>query len=101
MSCLDKHGHNPLPMLIAFMPSVAAVVMDNCVTREGDIEDEDFTVTYNFKYLDPHPDSAVCRKGPKVWYCNVSTKCFRLYNIVNGPKLGARLFISCRGPVQL
>ena len=72
MSCLDKHGHNPLPMLIAFMPSVAAVVMDNCVTREGDIEDEDFTVTYNFKYLDPHPDSAVCRKGPKVWYCNVS-----------------------------
>lgn len=73
MSCLDKQGHNPLPMLIAFMPSVADLVMDNCIKPEGDVEDEEYQVTYNFKYIDPHPDSIVCQRGPKIWYCNVSS----------------------------
>ena len=71
MRCEDKHGINPFPRLVAFMPSVAQLVLDNCVKREGHPESPEFAVTYNFKYIDPHPMSLCCKKG-KAWYVNVS-----------------------------
>ena len=45
MNCLDNKYRNPLPRLIAFMPEVALLVLDNCITRDGDVKDEDFTVS--------------------------------------------------------
>ena len=72
MNCEDELGINPLPRLISFMPSVAKLVLDRCVKREGHPECEDFAVTYTFKYMDPHPMSLCC-KDRKAWYANVST----------------------------
>lgn len=72
MDCLDNRGRNPLPRLIAFLPSVATVVLDRCISRHGDPEDENYSITYDFKYIDIDPDSNTCRRG-KVWYTNVRT----------------------------
>lgn len=71
MGCVNKKGINSFPSLVAFMPSVAKLVLNNCVTREGDPESKDFALTYNFKYIDPHPLSVACKNG-KAWYVNVS-----------------------------
>ncbi|XP_067937028.1 transient receptor potential cation channel subfamily A member 1-like [Watersipora subatra] len=67
MDCVDEGGNNPLPRLIAFMPSIAKLVLDRCIQHEGSPEKEDFAVTYNFKYLDPSPLSHCCKDG-KIWY---------------------------------
>ncbi|XP_067935402.1 transient receptor potential cation channel subfamily A member 1-like isoform X2 [Watersipora subatra] len=67
MDCVDEGGNNPLPRLIAFMPSIAKLVLDRCIQHKGNPEKEDFAVTYNFKYMDPSPLSHCCKNG-KAWY---------------------------------
>lgn len=67
MSCFDKSGHNPLPKLVAFLPSVAEQVLDRCITLEGDPDSEEFALVYNFEYLDIHPDIG----KEKIWYTKV------------------------------
>ncbi|KAF6019803.1 hypothetical protein EB796_021893 [Bugula neritina] len=72
MNCKDSYGINPLPHLIAYMPSVANSVLDKCVIREGSPEDKDFAVTYDFSYLDPHPDDNILctKRHGKAWFVN-------------------------------
>jgi len=78
MNCKDSYGINPLPHLIAYMPSVANSVLDKCVIREGSPEDKDFAVTYDFSYLDPHPDDNILctKRHGKAWFVNVSAICY-------------------------
>lgn len=71
------------------MPKVAEIVLNKCITTEGDPTDEDFKVIYDFKYIDIHPDE---HKGVrKVWYVNVSSYLLHtLYQFSIG-----NLFINC------
>ena len=71
MACLDSNHHNPLPRMIAYLPSVAELVLDKCIVTDGDPDSDDYSVTYNFEYVDIHPDSEAMN-GTKVWYAKVS-----------------------------
>lgn len=71
MSCQDENGRSPLPKLIVFLPTVAELVLDRCITYSGDPSFEEYAITYNFKYIDIDPDAPICKKS-KVWYVNVS-----------------------------
>lgn len=71
MACLDKEHKNPLASLIAYLPQVAEMVLDKCITVEGDPERLDYCVTYNLEYVDLHPDDEAC-KARKVWFAVVN-----------------------------
>lgn len=76
MSCEDNNKDNPLPRLVAIMPSVAESVLNKCVTKEGNPNDKEYQVGYNFRYLyGPHDEHKHLTQRSLAWYCNVSVTC--------------------------
>ena len=54
-----------LGKLIAKCPSAAEAVLDNCVERSPNPRDSDYTVTYNFRLLDPGPHDVSANDGTR------------------------------------
>ena len=61
----DTHGHTPMKLLIEHFPESAEVLMDRCVKRSEmtSSNDPQFTVTYDFRLLDPGPDDPAILNG--------------------------------------
>ena len=65
MRTVDQEGYHPMEKLIAVAPSVAAIVLDKCVTTtKEDYEHNGLTlicdkIVYDFEFLDIEPDEQV------------------------------------------
>ena len=61
----DAHGHTPMKLLIEHFPESAELLMDRCVKRSEmtSSNDPQFTVTYDFRLLDPGPDDPAFLNG--------------------------------------
>ena len=61
----DIHGHTPMKLLIEHFPESAELLMDRCVKRSEmtNSNDPQFTVTYDFRLLDPGPDDPAFLNG--------------------------------------
>lgn len=61
----DIHGHTPMKLLIEHFPESAELLMDRCVKRSEmtSFNDPQFTVTYDFRLLDPGPDDPAFLNG--------------------------------------
>jgi len=61
----DTYGHTPMKLLIEHFPESAEVLMDRCVKRSEmtSSNDPQFTVTYDFRLLDPGPDDPAFLNG--------------------------------------
>ena len=61
----DLHGHTPMKLLIEHFPESAELLMDRCVKRSEmtNSNDPQFTVTYDFRLLDPGPDDPAFLNG--------------------------------------
>nr|XP_047127740.1 uncharacterized protein LOC101236217 [Hydra vulgaris] len=57
LSNIDNEGKNPMEKLISFAPEIAAIVLDKCIKRsQFDKSSKEYSISYNFKYLDFPPD---------------------------------------------
>ncbi|XP_077977549.1 uncharacterized protein LOC144433113 [Glandiceps talaboti] len=64
----DNSGYTSFNRLIEKLPNVAHTVLDKCVHySHSDKSDPDIKITYNFKHVDPGPDSITARKIGKKW----------------------------------
>ena len=61
----DIHGHTPMKLLIEHFPESAELLMDSCVKRSEMMNSNDpqFTITYDFRLLDPGPDDPAFLNG--------------------------------------
>ena len=61
----DIHGHTPMKLLIEHFPESAELLMDRCIKRSEmtSSNDPQFTVTYDFRLLDPGPDDPAFLNG--------------------------------------
>ena len=59
-----KTGQTAISLLIENFPEAAEAALNQCVHHSPhlNVSDPDFTVTYDFKYLDPGPQIKVCSK---------------------------------------
>ncbi|KAK3091697.1 hypothetical protein FSP39_021951 [Pinctada imbricata] len=63
MNTRDNQGKTPMIRLIEHVPDAAKKVMDKCIsTSKHRKDDKDYTVTYDFKYIDPGPNDPMCKK---------------------------------------
>ncbi|XP_060576349.1 transient receptor potential cation channel subfamily A member 1-like [Ruditapes philippinarum] len=61
MSLRDSQGYTPMKKLIRKAPEAAMVVMDSCVVESDDRKDDmDYSLQYDFTYIDPGPDDPCC-----------------------------------------
>ncbi|KAH3861103.1 hypothetical protein DPMN_024031, partial [Dreissena polymorpha] len=62
MSLRDSEGFTPMRNLIKKAPEAALVVMDNCVSESDHRKDDiNYSLMYNYQYIDPGPDDACCK----------------------------------------
>ncbi|XP_052775475.1 transient receptor potential cation channel subfamily A member 1-like [Mya arenaria] len=62
MAVRDADGYPMIKKLIKKAPDAALVVMDNCVQEsEHRKDDPDYSLTYDYKYIDPGPDDPCCK----------------------------------------
>ena len=61
----DDEGHTPMQLLIEHFPESAELLMDHCIKRSEmkGSNDPNFTVTCDFRFLDPGPDDTTCLRG--------------------------------------
>ncbi|KAK3090273.1 hypothetical protein FSP39_010553 [Pinctada imbricata] len=56
MDAKDRKGNGPMEALIEKVPDAFLVVMNRCTVRSHHTkDDDDYTIKYNFKYIDPGP----------------------------------------------
>ena len=65
MRSVDGKGKRPMEKLIEVVPEVAEVVLNNCIEySKHPKEHKDYSITYNFEYLDVHPD----KRGAEIYF---------------------------------
>ncbi|XP_069125234.1 transient receptor potential cation channel subfamily A member 1-like isoform X2 [Argopecten irradians] len=63
MEMRDEDGFSPMKRLIEKVPEAATVVMDNCLAYSDHRKDDlQYTVSHDFKILDPGPDDRCCKQ---------------------------------------
>ncbi|XP_077977548.1 transient receptor potential cation channel subfamily A member 1-like [Glandiceps talaboti] len=68
ISHTDKAGYTTFNRLIEKLPNVAHTVLDKCVRHShSDRSDHNLMITYNFKHVDPGPDSVTAKIIGKHW----------------------------------
>ncbi|KAL4239818.1 hypothetical protein ACF0H5_000620 [Mactra antiquata] len=61
MSVRDEEGFTPMKKLIKKAPEAAMIVMDSCVSEsEHRKDDVNYSLFYDFKYIDPGPEDPCC-----------------------------------------
>ncbi|PIK35762.1 putative transient receptor potential cation channel subfamily A member 1-like, partial [Apostichopus japonicus] len=69
MNLRDSEGNTPMNMLIEKLPSCAEIVFNKCMRySHTDQSHPDYSVTYDFKYLDPGPDDVSTLKQKKRYF---------------------------------
>ncbi|XP_032235182.2 transient receptor potential cation channel subfamily A member 1 isoform X2 [Nematostella vectensis] len=58
-----QHNHDLMRDLIQRFPAAAQIVMDKCIQHTGRPSDPDFTITYDFRFLNSDPDSVEATTG--------------------------------------